>query len=181
MSLHSNDNEVPVPSSSSNNTPSNSPDVKRDRTLSHQASDIIFYPSLRTSTHHRCPLLHLPCRETTSVGKCQLLLGPLVHSPLSYYQPGRGSQVALEIRAVVTILDQRFVNFRVSISSHTFQKAISVGYFVVAQGKRDNIGLVRGQPRESTHPNEHQWDLSLWQDCQWPIFAGQFKWQFFQQ
>ena len=47
LSLHSNDNEVPVPSSSSNNTPSNSPDIKRDRTLSHQASDTHLLPKFK--------------------------------------------------------------------------------------------------------------------------------------
>lgn len=38
QSLPTIENDIPVPSSS-NNTPSNSPDLKRDRTLSHQASD----------------------------------------------------------------------------------------------------------------------------------------------
>lgn len=38
QSLPTTENDIPVPSSS-NNTPSNSPDIKRDRTLSHQASD----------------------------------------------------------------------------------------------------------------------------------------------
>lgn len=38
LSLHGNENE-PLPSSSSSNTPSNSPDIKRDRVLTHQASD----------------------------------------------------------------------------------------------------------------------------------------------
>lgn len=39
LSLHGNENEIPLPSSSSSNTPSNSPDSKRDRVLAHQASD----------------------------------------------------------------------------------------------------------------------------------------------
>ncbi|KAF9222547.1 hypothetical protein BS17DRAFT_167647 [Gyrodon lividus] len=39
LSLHGYENEIPLPSSSSSNTPSNSPDIKRDRVLTHQASD----------------------------------------------------------------------------------------------------------------------------------------------
>ncbi|KAF9244930.1 hypothetical protein BU15DRAFT_41532 [Melanogaster broomeanus] len=39
LSLHGHENEIPLPSSSSSNTPSNSPDIKRDRVLTHQASD----------------------------------------------------------------------------------------------------------------------------------------------
>ncbi|KIK99321.1 hypothetical protein PAXRUDRAFT_547649 [Paxillus rubicundulus Ve08.2h10] len=37
LSLHGHENEIPLPSSSSSNTPS--PDIKRDRVLTHQASD----------------------------------------------------------------------------------------------------------------------------------------------
>ncbi|KAG6371435.1 hypothetical protein JVT61DRAFT_9449 [Boletus reticuloceps] len=39
LSLHGNENEAPLPSSSSSNTPSNSPDIKRDQVIAHQASD----------------------------------------------------------------------------------------------------------------------------------------------
>ncbi|KIJ67920.1 hypothetical protein HYDPIDRAFT_148021 [Hydnomerulius pinastri MD-312] len=39
LSLHGYENEIPLPSSSSSNTPSNSPDIKRERVLTHQASD----------------------------------------------------------------------------------------------------------------------------------------------
>lgn len=47
LSLHTNDNEMPILSSSSNDTPSNSPDIKRDRTLSHQASDTHLLPKFK--------------------------------------------------------------------------------------------------------------------------------------
>ncbi|KAL4074109.1 hypothetical protein J3A83DRAFT_4357950 [Scleroderma citrinum] len=48
LSLHTNDNEMPVPLSSSSNTPSHSPDIKRDRTLSHQASDTHLLPKFKS-------------------------------------------------------------------------------------------------------------------------------------
>lgn len=47
LSLHGNENEIPLPSSSSSNTPSNSPDIKRDRILAHQASDTHLLPKFK--------------------------------------------------------------------------------------------------------------------------------------
>lgn len=47
LSLHGNENEIPLPSSSSSNTPSNSPDIKRDRVLAHQASDTHLLPKFK--------------------------------------------------------------------------------------------------------------------------------------
>lgn len=44
LSLRTSENEMPMPPSSPNNTPSNSPDIKRNRTLSHQASDSHLLP-----------------------------------------------------------------------------------------------------------------------------------------
>ena len=54
LSLHGNENEIPLPSSSSSNTPSNSPDIKRDRVLVHQASDTHLLPKFKS---HNSPLL----------------------------------------------------------------------------------------------------------------------------
>ncbi|KAG9316368.1 hypothetical protein JVU11DRAFT_2401 [Chiua virens] len=48
LSLHGNENEIPLPSSSSSNTPSNSPDIKRDRVLAHQASDTHLLPKFKS-------------------------------------------------------------------------------------------------------------------------------------
>ena len=48
LSLHGNDNEMPLPSSSSSNTPSHSPDIKRDRVLAHQASDTHLLPKFKS-------------------------------------------------------------------------------------------------------------------------------------
>lgn len=47
LSLHGNEHEIPLPSSSSSNTPSNSPDIKRDRVLAHQASDTHLLPKFK--------------------------------------------------------------------------------------------------------------------------------------
>lgn len=48
LALHGNENEIPLPSSSSSNTPSNSPDIKRDRVLAHQASDTHLLPKFKS-------------------------------------------------------------------------------------------------------------------------------------
>ncbi|KAG6377807.1 hypothetical protein JVT61DRAFT_14581 [Boletus reticuloceps] len=47
LSLHGNENEAPLPSSSSSNTASNSLDIKRDRVLAHQASDTHLLPKFK--------------------------------------------------------------------------------------------------------------------------------------
>ena len=48
LSLHGNENEIPLPSSSSSNTPSHSPDIKRDRVLAHQVSDTHLLPKFKS-------------------------------------------------------------------------------------------------------------------------------------
>lgn len=48
LSLHGNENETPLPLCSSSNTPSNSPDIKRDRVLAHQASDTHLLPKFKS-------------------------------------------------------------------------------------------------------------------------------------
>ncbi|OJA14427.1 hypothetical protein AZE42_06429 [Rhizopogon vesiculosus] len=73
--LHHAEADIPLPSSSSSNTPSNSPEISRDRKLSHQASD----------TH----LLHIyktqapPLSASVSTSSHDYFQHPSLHSPSS--------------------------------------------------------------------------------------------------
>ncbi|KAH0827518.1 hypothetical protein J3R83DRAFT_4231 [Lanmaoa asiatica] len=58
LSLHGTENDIPLPSSSSSNTPSNSPDIKRDRVLAHQASDTHLLSKFKS--HNSPPLSTVP-------------------------------------------------------------------------------------------------------------------------
>ncbi|KAF8441489.1 hypothetical protein L210DRAFT_3398578 [Boletus edulis BED1] len=63
LSLHGNENEAPLPSSSSSNTPSNSPDIKRDRVIAHQASDTHLLPKFKNLNS---PPLSTPAPSSSS-------------------------------------------------------------------------------------------------------------------